>query len=105
MLSDTEYIRRSREYMETERRRVCGVLDGFRGLGITYITPKANFVLVHLPDGGLSAKELFLRTLDQKMMIRNCSDYSGLENGYIRFCFMKEEDDDRLLSLIKETYS
>ena len=91
--------------MASESERVCRKLDSLKPLGITYIVPRANFVLLHLPENRLSAKGLFEKAIREKMMIRNCADYSGLENGYVRFCFMKEEDDDRLLSLIKEAYT
>lgn len=105
MLSDKEYIIRARRYMEEERQRVCSMLDELREKGLSYIRPAANFVLVHLPDNGPSAEKLFNMAINEKMMIRNCADYPGLENGYIRFCFMKSEDDDRLISLIREAFA
>ncbi len=105
MLSDTEYIERVRGYMTEERIRVCKRLDRLKSLGISYVEPKANFVLVHLPDGKMTADGFFEAAIRKKMMIRNCWDYKGLEKGYIRFCFMKKEDDDRLLSLMEEMYS
>ncbi len=105
MLKDRDYIAESKKYMASERERVCRKLDSLKPLGITYTVPRANFVLLHLPENRLSAKGLFEKAIREKMMIRNCADYSGLENGYVRFCFMKEEDDDRLLSLIKEAYT
>lgn len=102
MLSDKEYIIRARRYMEEERNRVCSMLDELRESGLSYIRPAANFVLVHLPENGPSAEKLFDMAINEKMMIRNCADYAGLENGYIRFCFMRSEDDDRLMSLLRE---
>ncbi len=105
MLSDREYISNAKNYMSAERDRVCRKLDDLKDLGISYIYPRANFVLVHLPGRGPSAAELFDMALRKRMMIRNCGDYRGLEMDYIRFCFMKKEDDDRLLSLIEEAYT
>lgn len=105
MLSDTEYISQARAYMDEERKRVLAGLAGLSCCGLYFIRPQANFVLLKLPERGPSAGEFFRRALDKNMMIRDCSDYRGLEKGYIRFCFMKREDDDRLLSLLKETYA
>lgn len=105
MLSDKEYISDAKKYMSSERDRVCRRLDAFKELGISYTYPRANFVLLHLPGKGPSASELFDMAIKKRMMIRNCGDYRGLEKGYIRFCFMKREDDDRLLSLIEEAYA
>ena len=105
MLSDREYIKKVKTYMSGERERVCKMLDDLSSSGISYIKPRANFVLVHLPEKGPSSRALFELAVRQRMMIRDCSDFKGLDDTYIRFCFMDRKDDDRLLSLIKETYS
>ena len=34
-------------------------------------------------------------------MIRDCSSFHGLDGEFIRFCIQKEEDNDRLLDLLK----
>ena len=105
MLSDHEYIKKVKSYMSGERDRVCAKLDKLEAAGISYVRPRANFVLVRLPDRGPDAHELFEMALKEKMMIRDCSDFKGLDGNYIRFCFMERKDDDRLLSLIKEAYN
>ncbi len=105
MLSDCDHIERTRKYIEEERARVMSVIDDMASLGIRYYRPEANFVLVRLPDKGPSSGELFDMAVRQGMMIRDCSDFPGLDDRYIRFCFMKREDDDRLLSLIRKAYS
>ena len=105
MLSDKEYIKKAKHYMEAERERVCKRLDTFKGYGIKYYMPRANFVLLHLPDGTVSSADLFERAITDKMMIRDCADFKGLNDTYIRFCFMGSADNDRLLDLLEETYS
>ena len=40
--------------------------------------------------------DLFDRAIRRKMMIRDCSTFPFLSEKYIRFCFMKKEDNDRL---------
>ena len=105
MLSDSEYIESSRKYMHSERSRVCEALDALAGYGIRYYEPQANFVLLKLPEGEVTSHSLFEMAIHKGLMIRDCSDFEGLDDSYIRFCFMKSEDDDRLLRVIKEAYT
>ncbi|MCR5773972.1 MAG: aminotransferase class I/II-fold pyridoxal phosphate-dependent enzyme [Lachnospiraceae bacterium] len=102
MLSDRDYIGRAKRYMKDERERVCGKLDGLKEKGIRYYRPRANFVLLKLPEGGPTSHGLFEKAVRNGMLIRDCADFDGLGDRFIRFCFMKKEDDDRLLSLIGE---
>jgi threonine-phosphate decarboxylase len=103
MLTDKEYIKEVGEYIGRERKRVCKMLDELKAKGLKYYEPKANFVLVKLPDNGMKADGLFELAIRQGMMIRDCSTFRGLDESYIRFCFMRKEDDDRLIGLITET--
>ena len=105
MLNDGEYIDRVKEYIAGERQRVCDRLSGLRDKGIKYYAPEANFVLVRLPEHKISADRLFETAIRKRMMIRDCSSFRGLDESYVRFCFMKREDNDRLLDLIEETVS
>ncbi len=105
MLSDTDHIGRTRAYIKEERQRIMSLLDDMEPLGIRYYRPEANFVLVRLPEGGPTSGGLFERAVKEGMMIRDCADFPGLDDRYIRFCFMKKDDDDRLMSLIRKVYS
>ncbi len=105
MLGDREYIGRVKAYIREERERVCIRLSKLKDKGIKYYTPQANFVLVRLPEQRISADRLFEMAIRKKMMIRDCSSFRGLDESYIRFCFMGKEDDDRLLDLIEESVS
>ena len=105
MLSDREYIGRVKAYIAGERERVCVRLSRLRDKGIKYYTPKANFVLVRLPEKRISADRLFETAIRKRMMIRDCSSFRRLDESYVRFCFMKREDNDSLLDLIEETVS
>ena len=59
--------------------------------------PSANFVLVRILREDLTSQDLFDRAIRQKMMIRDCSTFPFLDNKYIRLCFMRPEDNDRLI--------
>lgn len=100
LFSDEDYIRRTKELIFAERRRICEALS--RMEAIRFYPPAANFVLVHILKEGLSADELFDKAIRQGLMIRNCSTFPFLDHTYFRFCFMNPQDNDRLLQCISE---
>ena len=101
MFTDTEYIRATKELIFSERERVTDMLCRMPGLKV--YEPKANFVLCRITKENVDADILFDKAIRSNMMIRNCSSFPFLDNSYFRICFMKPEDNDRLLSLIRET--
>ncbi len=105
LLNDDAFIKKSREYMFAERDRICAILDDMGALGLKYYKPQANFILIRLPEGKTDAHDLFERAIRDRMMIRDCSTFRGLDERFVRFCIMKREDNDRLLSLIREGIS
>lgn len=103
LFSDEDYIRRTKELIFAERRRICEALSHMED--IRFYPPAANFVLVHILKEGLTADELFDKAIRQGLMIRNCSTFPFLDHTYFRFCFMKKQDNDRLLQCISEFLS
>ena len=43
--------------------------------------------------------------LKKKMLIRDCSNYKGLESGYYRIAVKKQEENDRLIAALEEVLS
>ncbi len=103
LLSDTDFQERSARYLSEERSRVCKALDELSPYGLKYYRPYANFVLCRFPDRvEQGASRLFGRCIRRGMMIRNAASFEGLTEQFFRFCFMRKEDDDRLLEAIRE---
>lgn len=100
MFRDEEYIQDTRNLITAERKRICDILDSHPE--IKYYTPNANFILVKILKDGITSEDLFDAAIRQNLMIRDCSTFPFLDNKYIRFCFMKAEDNDRLLQVILE---
>lgn len=103
MFTDTEYIDKSRKLIFSEKKRICRELDTLKAKGLKYYEPHANFVLCRFENSGIDADILFDNCIREKMMIRNCSTFPFLDNRYFRFCFMRPEDNDRLLLQIRHT--
>ena len=99
MFSDTDYISQTRQLIASERERICKKLDTFKD--VNYYEPKANFILVKILNDNVTATDVFEAAIQEKMMIRDCSDFPFLDNKYFRFCIMMPEQNDQLLKVIE----
>ena len=99
MFTDDAYIRQTKELIRQERQRTVASLREIEGLKV--YEPTANFVLVRILRDDITADTMFDAAIREKMMIRNCSTFPFLDNKYIRLCFMRPEDNERLLSCIR----
>ncbi len=104
MFMDQDYIRKTKALISSERARIYTLMK--ENTDYRVYPPSGNFMLVRILREDVTAQDLFERAIRQKMMIRNCSTFPFLDHKYIRFCFMKKEDNDRLLACLfqnKET--
>lgn len=101
MFSDTNYINETRDLIKIERNRIYNKLLEFPKLKV--YKPIANFILIKLLEDNITSMDLFESAIKESMMIRDCSSFPFLDNHFIRFCFMKPEDNDRLLDIIYKT--
>ena len=100
MFSNTEYIEKTRALISGERSRLYHALK--ESECYHPYEPSANFMLIEILDPKLTSEILFERCIRRKMMIRDCSTFPFLSDKYIRICFMRPEDNDRLLSCLLE---
>lgn len=100
MFTDSEYIEATKQLIQCERIRVCKELRSIDGLKV--YEPSANFVLVRILKESITADDVFDAAIRLKLMIRNCSTFPFLDNQYFRLCFMKPEDNDKLLACIRK---
>ena len=96
MFLDTGYIERSRSQVHTERSLIYSAMATNHSLRL--YKPHANFMLVRLPDSGPSAGEVCDALFQQGMILRNCADIHGLDNRYLRFCFMNPRQNDSMVN-------
>ncbi|MEZ3436149.1 MAG: aminotransferase class I/II-fold pyridoxal phosphate-dependent enzyme [Lachnospiraceae bacterium] len=100
MLQDTDYIRRTRSLILSERERCLDRLKTFRYVKV--YPAYGNFILIRLLKEGLTSFDVFEHAIRQGMMIRDCSSFEGLPGEYVRFCIMEPKDNTRLLDCMEE---
>ncbi len=100
MFCDKDYINKTKTLISTERSRLYSMLDSHPDFKV--YPPSGNFMLVKILRDEINSQDMFDRAIRQKMMIRDCSTFPFLDNKYIRFCFMNQEDNNRLLNCLME---
>ena len=100
MFTDDKYISESRELIKTERNLVYSALSTHKSIKL--YKPSANFILIKLLKDEVTAGDVMEHCLPKGLYIRSCADIRGLDNKYIRFCFMNPKQDDLLVNTILE---
>lgn len=100
MFEDDHYINLTKSLIQTERNLIYSALSSRKTIKV--FKPEANFVLIKLLKEDQTASEVFEYCIKKGFMIRDCTDYEGLGDKYVRFCFMKPEQNDNMVNTILE---
>lgn len=98
LLEHSDEYRIDCESLHAEAMRLT---EGLRDMGIGVDETDCNFVLCHLPHG--TARELKEWLVAKYgILIRDASNFRGLTDGYFRVAAQSEEENDLLISALKE---
>ncbi|MCI5952326.1 MAG: aminotransferase class I/II-fold pyridoxal phosphate-dependent enzyme [Anaerostipes sp.] len=103
MFSDHDYIHHSKAFTHTERAYCQEQLDAMDH--VRYYDSYGNFILVKILKEGLTSSDLFVHCIKKGLMIRDCSDFAGLDETFVRFCFMSHEKNVALMDAFREVLS
>ncbi|WP_046179396.1 threonine-phosphate decarboxylase CobD [Domibacillus tundrae] len=96
--SDTEYAVRTRKWIDKERERMIREL---MVIGFVVLPSAVNFYL--LKDPALdNQKPLLQFLLKQGIVLRHTENFPGLDGQWLRAAVKKEQDNNQLLSALKE---
>ncbi len=99
-LADVEYMRQSRALIAGEREFL---LQGLRALpGLAPFPSVVNYLLVKLTRPGASAARLQRRMLAHRIVIRDASNFRGLDERFFRIAVRSREENVRLLKALQE---
>lgn len=65
----------------------------------------ANFILMRILDPMVSAEQLTARLLADRILIRNCSTFGGLDSRFVRVAVRTREENDKLLAALENAWS
>jgi len=100
MFTDTNYIQATKDLIDSERNRIFNTLSNNKNIKL--YPPVANFILIKILKPDITASQVFDAAITKGLMIRDCSTFAGLDESFIRFCFMSPEKNDELLQLLLE---
>lgn len=103
MFSDHSYIMESKQFTNTEREFCKKALDHMKN--VRYYDSYGNFILVKILKPGVSSYDLFVHCIKKGLMIRDCSDFAGLDETFVRFCFMSHEKNVALMDAFSQMLS
>lgn len=97
-LSDHRHATASIAFCETERKFLYEKLSAMPG--VTAYPPSVNFVMARL-DTGPGAAALAAELASNGILIRDCSNFRGLDSRYIRVAVRSRADNERLVAALK----
>ena len=98
-LRDTEYLVRTREYVDRARGQMLEELN--RIGGFTVYPGRANFLLLRINDPEQNAVELARKLLAQGIAIRDCGDFKGLNDRFVRIAVRTEVENALLIEALE----
>lgn len=99
-LCDTEYQRRSRSFVAEEKDRLYRIIAEIEGL--EPLMPSVNFILVKIKTDNLDATGLRkIMAERERILIRDCSRYEGLDRRFFRVAVKSHEENMRLTEALK----
>jgi threonine-phosphate decarboxylase len=98
-LGDEVYAEQSRTYITQEKKFFYQSLGKISGL--KPYEPAANYILVDIRQSPWTASALRQKMMEQKILIRDCSNYEGLGDDYIRLAVKSHEQNEQVLQVLQ----
>lgn len=99
-LEDGEFISRSRAFMLQERLYLFTELSNI--LGLLPYQPTANYIFIKIKRDGMTSPLLREQLLEHGVAIRDCSNFTGLNNKFFRVAVRTREENIMLVSTLQK---
>ena len=99
-LGDATYIEHSRDYICQARQLLFESLQTIPGLNP--LPPTANFIFCRLGQGLPNAPGLVALMGQQGFLLRDCSNYRGLDDRCLRLAVRRRQDNQNLTAVLRE---
>lgn len=92
-LDCTEYIEHTKKYIQTEREFLFSKL---KKMNLKFYPTNANYILIQ------SNLDLYSLLLKEDILIRDCSNYIGLDSSYFRIAIKNHGDNITLVNILEK---
>ena len=100
MLRSSALIKETLKLISEEYRFLLNELNQIPGLKI--YPSQTNYILLNLESTGFSAPELKIKLLKEGILIRDCSNFEGLDNYFIRINIKTRDLNKKFIASLKE---
>jgi threonine-phosphate decarboxylase len=98
-LTDLDFMAETSLLVNKERQYL---LEGLAALpGLKVFPSQVNYLLVKLTRPGATAAQLRRQMLDRRLIIRDASNFRGLDERFFRIAVRRRQENDRLLQALK----
>lgn len=97
---DTAFHRAAQTLISQERKQALAALAEMPAFKA--YPSEANFILLKLQTDRVTAHDLFEKCIQKKMLIRDASSFTFLDESYLRFCLLAPEQNAALLAALRE---
>lgn len=101
-IPDSHFIKKTKDYTTKEKQFLFDNLKEIEKLQCYY--PQANFILCKILDIKINARSLCQRLIKSGILIRDCSNFKGLNNRFFRAAVRKRKDNIYLVSCLKKAF-
>lgn len=101
-LSDTDYLRRTRELIAQERDYLKQQLGK---LPVRVIGSQANYIFFHAPEDSEQKDSLAVALEQDGILIRSCDNYYGMPKGYYRIAVRSHADNQKLVEAMERFFA
>ncbi|MFH1797802.1 MAG: threonine-phosphate decarboxylase CobD [Candidatus Omnitrophota bacterium] len=100
VLDDRDYIRKTHELIQKERTFLYGALGKIAGIK-TYPSV-VNFILIKIERKDITSKVLRECLMKKGILIRDCGNFRGLSDKYIRVAIRSRKENLKLISALRK---
>ena len=102
ILKQDEYIKLTKKAIYNEKLFLYKELKKFENIEVYY--PNANYIFIDLKGTDFTSTEVYENLAKEGILIRNCSNYKGLDQNYIRIAVKSRKDNNKLLEHLKSLF-
>ncbi len=98
-INDSGFVAKTRQCVSEEKTFLYEGLSEINGL--LPFKPSVNFVLVKIADAGITSSMVRDLLIESNIIIRDCSNFVGLDGKYFRVAVRTRDENRKLLSTLK----
>lgn len=100
LLAEDNYVEATHQWLRKEKRRFFKALQNIEG--IKAFPPSVNFILIKILKTDSNAHHLKEKLLQQKILIRDCSNFTNLDDKFFRVAIKIPEQNNVFLKALKK---